>query len=354
MKINKKITNALSIAIIAMSNPVFAAGTAADTQIDNTALITYSVSKTVQTGIKSSPTGNSTPGEGANDGTPTTFLVDKKIDLLVTSGSGTNVVPGLPAGTATNLEYTFTNQGNSTETFTLTATDDLPTVATTDDFDSTGCNVATITQGGTTSAYGTGVTLDADEQITVQVQCAIPDSDSVVKDGAKTIVELLAETNTPSTTSVNSTSCNTNMGTTGSEACTIDVVYADGIGENDDTAAFNAVSNMTYDDDDNPSTPEVALSGTPYHIPGATITYNVVVTNTASEANLITITDQLDTQNLNYVSCALTGDATSQAPAATTNYCSESGGLIKSDTFTLGNGDPTPTTATLTITATVK
>gem|GEM_PF-6422138 len=197
-----------------------------------------------------------------------------------------------------------------------------------------------------------------------------------MKDGAKTIVELLAETNTPSTTSVNSTSCNTNMGTTGSEACTIDVVYADGIGENDDTAAFNgnhsahniytvetaalsvkkteAVSNMTYDDDDNPSTPEVALSGTPYHIPGATITYNVVVTNTASEANLITITDQLDTQNLNYVSCALTGDATSQAPAATTNYCSESGGLIKSDTFTLGNGDPTPTTATLTITATVK
>ncbi|MGK0273110.1 MAG: hypothetical protein ACI88H_003788, partial [Cocleimonas sp.] len=93
MKTMKIIKTLASIAVLTIaSNSAWAAGTAAGTDIDNTAVINYSVGGTPQTLIESSEGGNSTPG--ATNGTPTTFKVDKKIDVLVTTGTDVNAIPG--------------------------------------------------------------------------------------------------------------------------------------------------------------------------------------------------------------------------------------------------------------------
>lgn len=62
------------------SGQVFAAGTIAGTTIDNAATLTFAVGGTTQPTIGSSPTGNES---GA--GSPTSFVVDRKLNLTVTT-----------------------------------------------------------------------------------------------------------------------------------------------------------------------------------------------------------------------------------------------------------------------------
>ncbi|MCF6189469.1 MAG: DUF11 domain-containing protein [Cocleimonas sp.] len=282
----------LSVAVLsAITSTASAApiGTAAGTAVDNTASISYSVGGQNQTPIESSETGNTTPGTG--NGTATTFVVDKKVDLLVTGATTTNVVPGQTgAADNTELTYTLTNEGNSTEDFTLTATDNLALAVGTDDFNSTGCTV---------TAPALPVTIASGDVVNVTVECDIPASSATVTNGAKSLVDLLAEV-TGVTASSGADTVGCISGTPNTPSCVTDVVFADGTGTGTDvggdrnawhsaTSTYiintadltvkktQAVSEMTING--------AAVTGNKYHIPGAEITYTITVSNVAGAAS---------------------------------------------------------------------
>lgn len=327
MKIIPSLVSATVFAVA--SNSVYAAGTAAGTDIDNTASISYSVSGTAQTPIESSEAGNSTPGTG--NGTATTFKVDKKIDVLVSANSGVNVVPG---ATGQAITFDVTNEGNSTEDFDLAATQ----VATGDDFDTTGCTI---------TAPASPVNLAADASATVTIVCDIPPSSTTVTNGTTSIVDLEATINGVT----ESTGADTAAG--------VEVVFADDTGTSTDGANRNgshsAENTYTVNTADLIVQKTSAVISDPFNlttnpkrIPGATIEYNIVVTNAdgAADATSMVISDVLPA-DMTYVSCSVSGDAI-VAPT-----CSESLGTVSTTAFTLPGGSGAATSETLTITATV-
>ena len=353
MKINKMMKSLLSVSIlVAMTGGATAApiGTPAATQIDNTASISYSVGTTAQTPIASSPTGNTVAGTA---GVPTTFVVDKKIDLLVTGGDTTVVVPG-QTGAADNTELTYTllNEGNSTENFALTVTDALA-LAAGDEFNTSGCVV--------TTPAALPVSIASGDTENIVVECDIPASSATVINGTSSIVDVLAEV-----TGVTAS-------TGADDPAAVDVVFADGTGTATDGADRNAqhsatgtyniataaltvtkteaVKEMAFnlDDQGTAAAADTIVAGG-YHIPGSTITYTIEVDNTASAASNIVISDTLDA-NLTFVSCTVAGAPAALVPAAP--GCAAAGNVVTSDPFTLADGSTTPQKATITIEATV-
>ncbi|MEB8434204.1 hypothetical protein OO007_18350 [Cocleimonas sp. KMM 6892] len=348
----KIISSLISVAVLsAVTHPIYAAGTAADTDINNTASISYNVGGTAQTPIESSETGNSIAGVGA--GTATTFKVDKKIDLSVTPGSNVNVVPGT---SAQSITFTVTNEGNSTENFNLT-----PSQVTGDIFDTSACSVA--------APASLPVSIAADGTASVTVNCDIPASGGVVVNGATSDIDLLAVVDGVTETTVADT------------ADQVDTVFADDIGTATDeaiagtgaagnrNAAHSAINTYVVNTADitvkkTSEVTEDPFNGTtnPKRIPGATIEYTIEVTNAdgAADAAGLIISDILpvgtgavggataSTNGLQFVSCSSTGDAT----AAVT--CSESGGTVTTSAFTLPGGSGSASVQTLTIIATVK
>ena len=327
----KIIPTLTSVAVLALaSGSASAAGTAAGTDIDNTASISYSVGGSSQTPIESSESGNSTPGTG--NGTATTFKVDKKVDVLVTAGTGVNVVPGT---TGQAITYTVLNEGNSTEDFDLAATQ----VATGDNFDSSSCTI--------TAPASLPVSLAADASTTVTVECDIPASSATVVDGAISTLDLEATINGVTET-------------TGADtAAGVEVVFADDTGTATDGADRNgshsATNTFTINTADLSVQKTSAVISDPFNnttnpkrIPGAVIEYTIVVTNAdgAADATSMVISDSLPS-DLTYVSCTVAGDAT-VAPT-----CSESGGTVTTTGFTLPGGSGSVSTETLTIRATV-
>jgi uncharacterized repeat protein (TIGR01451 family) len=315
----------LSVAVLAATaSNVWAAGTAAGTDIDNKATISYSVGGTNQTPIESSEAGNSNPG--TNNGSPTTFKVDKKIDLLVTSGTGVNVVPGT---TAQSITFTLKNEGNSTESFNMTPSQ----VASGDQFDTTNCQVVSPTLP---------VSLTADQTKSVTVNCDIPPSDAIVKNGATSKVDLMAQAQGVTET-------------TGAESAnTVDVVFADDTGTATDGANRNAKHSATNTYTVNTADLTVKktsavtqdpFNGTtnPKRIPGATIEYTITVSNAAGAATAsgINITDTVPA-DLENITATVTGGTSTNATVAGNN--------VSTTPFDLAAGE----TATLTITATVK
>ena len=292
--------------------------------LDNTAQITYSVGGTPQAEIESSEAGNSTPGDG--NGTATTFKVDKKIDVLVTSGTGVNVVPG---ATSQSITYTVLNEGNSTENFNLVATQ----VARGDNFDTTSCSV--------TTPASLPVSLAADASTTVTVQCDIPAASGTVTNGATSIIDLEA--------SINGVTQTVGADT----AAGVEVVFADDTGTATDGADRNGSHSATNTYTVNTADIIVAKTsavisdpsnGTtnPKRIPGATVQYTITVSNAvgASTATGIVISD-LVPSTLTITGTTISGGTSTTASAAGQN--------VTSAAFDLAAGQ----TATLLITATI-
>lgn len=329
MKIKIIKTIASVVVLSAISNITWADGTAAGTAVDNTASIAYSVGGVTQTEIESSESGNSTPGAG--NGSATSFVVDKKIDLLVTAGSGTNVVPGA-SGTSTSLAFTLKNEGNSTESFTLSPSQ----VTTGDEFDTSACSV---------TSPALPVSLAADESTPVTVECTVPPSDATVTNGATSIVDLLAAEATGLTETAGADT-----------AASVDIVFADDTGTPTDGADRNAqhsavntytISTAEITVQKTSAVTKMSVNGTddttdPKRIPGATIEYTISVSNapTAQEATGLVISDPLP-KDLTFVSCNVAG--------VTGVTCSYSSPNVTTSAFTL----PAGATATLTIEATV-
>lgn len=112
-------------------------GTPSGTTVSNLATVSYSVNSISQPSIGSSSTGNSS---GA--GTATTFLVDTKLNLVVTTVDSAEVAV-TPGQTAAVMVFQVSNQGNSTQGVNFstvqeaTNTADPFNAALKDDFDPT-------------------------------------------------------------------------------------------------------------------------------------------------------------------------------------------------------------------------
>ncbi|MEL6370751.1 MAG: hypothetical protein AAFR03_08525 [Pseudomonadota bacterium] len=104
-----------------------AAGTDAGTQVENTFTLDYQVNSISQTQL-------------SNTATPTTFTVDRIVDVTVTSTGNTNVTPG---ATGQTLVFSVLNSGNDNQAYELSAAD-----VASDDFDATSLTATVFVDDG--------------------------------------------------------------------------------------------------------------------------------------------------------------------------------------------------------------
>lgn len=274
----------------------FAAGTAAGISVTNQASVSYAVGGVSQTAIESSPTGNSTPGNGAD----TAFTVDQKIDLLVTAmnGSAVSIIPGATAATTFEIQ----NQGNATQDISLASVPLPNTTANpfggglTDNFDSS-AGVVFYEENGTTAGFQSGedtfVTyLDemANDEIRTVYMVITADAAQVQNDLAvyalKGTVLAGGAGGAPGAGLTDDNDGNTMGGAA-------EIVFADSAGSDDTTGDYDAehsarsayvVSTATLT-----ITKTVAVVNTggglpsdTYPIPGAIMEYTITVANAAS------------------------------------------------------------------------
>lgn len=326
-KINVPLLSLIISASLASSSAF--ALTTANTTINNTATISYAVGGTTQAEIGSSPTGNSL-GAGA----PTSFLVDRVVDLTVTAEGNVTVVPSGSVVTPKTITYTLANTGNDTETFTIAI--DPAITATSDQFDVSNCSVTDAGANGTLTT-ATSITLAQETNTIVTIKCDIPVSSAAVKNNSTADIELKATAQTTATAL-----------TTADDPNAVETVYADEAANNNtsDTEARNgahaALNTYIIETADLSlvKTSEVVcdpynLTDNPKRIPGSVVKYTITVTN-SSNANAtaqdVIINDPIPS-DMTYISAAPTecgatvsDSTTSVASGTVTLTGSETGG----------------------------
>ena len=120
---------------VSASNAAHAAGTSAGTSVSNTFTLDYNIATVPQTQI--------TPGA------PTTFTVDRVVDLTVSSQGDVNVAP---AATAQELVFGVRNDGNDNQAYSF-ALEDLGG----DDFDATSVTLRYYADAGSDGIFTAGV-----------------------------------------------------------------------------------------------------------------------------------------------------------------------------------------------------
>lgn len=315
----------LALAGLLSGGAAQAAGTVAGTNITNLATLSYSVGATAQT-----PIGSSAAGNTAGAGTATSFVVDNKINLLVTRDSGTfvSVVPGTNGVTS----FTVANTGNSVQDFSLAAgfsiTGSLS--GTTDNFDPASCS-AFVESGGTPGydAADTATFIDElapDTNKTVYVVCPIA---LARVNGDAAIVSLTATALVGGTVGQGAalvqSGANTEVGAVGNPTG-IDIVFADAAGTDDGPRdakssardIFKVVTaTLTVSKTVTPVCDPFNGSTNPKNVPGSFVRYTITVANTgASTATLTQITDALDIAKVTLDANLITGVG---APATLTS-----------------------------------
>jgi uncharacterized repeat protein (TIGR01451 family) len=273
---------ALLLASFAMYQSAYAAGTAANTDITNTAVINYTVGGVAQTPLNSNTS---------------TFKVDRKVDLTVNAGVATSTTPG---ATDVGVIYTVTNTGNGTDSFTFAATNqpgDNFDVSSLRVYRDNGATPNVFDAGDTLITAGTPVSFNADEQIRFFIVSNIP---LTAANGQNGIVRLAATTVSTQTVGVDN-------------PLAVDVVFADA--GSDGTEAANNQYNIAA-----PTLAVVksaAIISDPVNltganrkaIPGAVIEYTVVVTNSgAASAAAVALSDNVPA-NTTYVPGSMTLNA---------------------------------------------
>ncbi|WP_299873768.1 hypothetical protein [uncultured Cocleimonas sp.] len=273
---------------------VNAQGVAAGTNISNIALVNYQINNTEQSTIESSPTGNSSAGLGK--GVSTDFLVDRKVDLLVTGNTNANVTPG---DYQAEVTFTLQNQGNAIQEFDLI----VDNLLTSDDFDSNNCNIEVTGVSGTPVSgvvlpTSGNIKLSPDQLASISVQCDIPldNVGSPILAGETALIGLIAEV------VKNEDGTDTTVTTGSDTASNIETVFADDAGEDDAmgdgmhsarrtyisssaTADPTLIMNKTIESVVDPSSGNTAVTG-------SEVTYKIQV-NTAGVGNIenLVITD---------------------------------------------------------------
>jgi hypothetical protein len=299
------------LALGVLAGPAHAAGTAAGTDINNAAKLDYAVGGINQSQICSSPTGNST-----STCTNTTFKVDNKINLLVTTSDSAPGVSAVP-GSTTTLTFVVTNQGNNTQDFAFSTTSGLTGtvgymfnggVATTvaDTFDPTGCTIynATNTTAAITSVSG----LAADASVSLKVACAIPLGKVNTDVAAVTLIATAQGAGGAALTE-----------STTNDPTVVDIVFADGTGTNEEnardakysarsafkisTAAITVTKNFVTLCDPAGGDATGTPAYVPKSIPGSYVQYTVTIASsnaTSVTATLANLSDTLDTTKVTF------------------------------------------------------
>ncbi|OGW34169.1 MAG: hypothetical protein A2X58_10970 [Nitrospirae bacterium GWC2_56_14] len=284
----------LLVAAVAIVAPLSAeaAGTASGISITNSATVNYEVSGVPQTAILTGPTA--------------TFVVDNKVNLTVTTTNG-SYVSTAPSATSQVLTFRVTNNGNTTQDYSLassaTVTDPFGGA---DNFNAT--LVGVFVESGATAGYQTAEDtatfideLVSDATATVYIVADIP-AGRATNDIAA--YALIATTHDGGSGGIGAAT--TDDSGAGNSLLGVDVVFADAAngtvpgdtqydGEGSDRSAYRvtaaaltiAKTAVVYSDPFSTVNPKM--------IPGAVITYTITVTNgaTGSQADNVSITDSL-------------------------------------------------------------
>ena len=350
-----------AVAILS-SATAFAQLTPADTPVENTFTLNYAVNGAGQPVIN-------------NSGSPTTFRVDRLIDLTVESIEGTTTVA--PGQVDADTIFTVTNDGNGSQAYELTVENSVSG----DDFDPTGSTTLTyyISDGdndfepGAGQDDGSAIAYDptnppvllADAEIIVVVERSIPSvaDDAAVVDGADANVILVANTldATSPFAEVEDDSV-TDVGGAGNDLLVSENVLNDGFSTSEEVAndgADSAIGIYIVADADVAGTKIVSIfsedgsncdtiPGSPvansYSIPGACIEYRITVTNNDTrDATAINVTDVLPAQ-LTYIASGVgagsdfTGGSFTSQPAVNQD-CSVSACTVTFSGATLPGDD---------------
>ena len=244
----KLVSSVVAAAALLLAAQVHAAGTAAGTNIQNTAQVSYTV-------------GASTVTASSNS---TSLTVAEILDVNVTIPNPTVTVS--PSATGQQLIFTVTNTGNGSEAFNLAA---LSAGVTGDNFDPTLASTPVLVEvSGSFVAYSAPVTLAPDASVRVMVVNDIPSS---ATDGQRGRSQLTATATTGSGTAGTAF---TGAGTGGVDA----VVGSSGAKKTTfgeylvEALSVGAVKTQTV----------VDQFGGSRAVPGAHINYQVVVTSTGT------------------------------------------------------------------------
>lgn len=264
----------VSTLVICSSSAVLAQNTPSGTTITNTATLDYIVSGTPQAQISSNPA---------------IFVVDNKVDLTVATVD-LAIVSVIPGTFSQVLTYSVTNNGNTVQDYSLQALDSATgAFGETETFDATG--VAVFVDDGDnvyTAASDTDTYIDelpASNTITVFVVANIPLT-QVNNDVAS--YDLVAQTAVGGGTGAQGVDITSDDAGTADDPTLVQIVFADGAGTADAvrdgqhssldgfkvvTADLDAVktTNVISDPFNNGVNPKA--------IPGATVGYQVLVTN---------------------------------------------------------------------------
>ena len=300
-----------------------AAGTAAGTVVDNTAVLSYEVS--------------GTPQDNVNSDTDT-FVVDDKVDLAVTHQDNP-IKTVAPGATAQVLEFTVTNEGNKVHDFLLTAGQNNGNPygeAHPDQFDIDAAKLHVYVEDGTTPGYqvaeDTETYIDelaADGTATVYIVSDIPNP---LTDGDVAEMTLTAQVAVGGTSGTKGAAIANDNGadadTEGSNPGDEQIVFADAAGANGapdavrdgkhgDTSAYKVKRAILAASKTSIITNDPTGSAEKHRVPGATIRYCFDVQNTGSgDADKVRLHDNFTTNNkdnLTYVKSGVVINAVAAA-----------------------------------------
>lgn len=328
----------------------YAAGTAADTNVQNTFTLDYKVGGTDQPTIDTGPAGTDTPTE---------FTVDRLIDLTVASNGNTTVAPG---AVDEELVFSVTNTGNDTQGYILSLANQTEAGAADDHFNPSGLNMTIYTDAGGDGVFTPGVD-DAGAGTTYVAGTATPDlapdavlwivvdgdipttvADPSMTDGDTADVSLIADTAEPGSPGVAGTPVTADLDGN-SVTGAAENVLADG--ENDvpydnenvnqgdhsatgtyivasaDLVAAKVVGIVSEDGSGctGASFPLGALPNAGHAVPGACIEYRITVQNTGTTAATDLELADILPDDLRFVEAAQNGftGGTFNTPAANTD-----------------------------------
>ena len=336
--------------------------TSAGVTIGNLATLSYSVGGTSQASIGSSQGGNTV---GA--GTATNFVVDNKVNLLLTevSTNATSVAPGA-LNKATG--FLLTNTGNKVQGYTLTAANVSATVfSVADTFDVTSfsiyidVNTDGLLDGGDTLITSIA-SLARDSSIRLLVVADIPAAQG---NDTQAAVSLTAVAVTADTLVALTEAPNTQLGE--------ENVFADAaitVANSNNTLPIQNGRDRTAIAHDAYRVAAAILSvfkttavvcdpfngnGSPKNIPGAAVQYAITITNASTataSATLSQITDALDVANLNFDPGLISGITAGAACVAGTGNQSATGfGAVRGGGVATSYVAPGPGNTTQAVTA---
>lgn len=282
---------AVLLSSFAMLQNAYAVGTAAGTDITNTATVSYTVGSVSQTPVTSNIS---------------TFKVDRKVDLTVNNGAPTSTAPG-----ANNIGvvYTVVNTGNGTDSFTFAPTNQGGTFVAGNlrvyrDSTTSGPLAGVFDGSDTLIPAGTPVSFNADESINFLIVADIP---IAATNGQQSIVRLTATTTSTQTAGADN-------------PLLVDVVFADngtnGTEFDDNQYNISAATLSVVKSAAVISDPINLTGANRKAIPGATIEYTIVVTNSGgADATAVALSDNIPV-NTAYVPASMTLNAGALTDAA--------------------------------------